>query len=94
MAAAGPRLMAVDIDLKELEVPELDEDADSVRRVSEGGRSGHGQLQPRDPAWQPHPGSGVALHRQRQAVTEIGLAVNDRRKNANGEWVEETTSST
>ncbi len=24
-------------------------------------------------------------------VTEIGLAVNDRRKNANGEWVEETT---
>ncbi len=23
-------------------------------------------------------------------VTEIGLAVNDRRKNANGEWVEET----
>ncbi|HUY91914.1 MAG TPA: single-stranded DNA-binding protein [Pirellulales bacterium] len=25
------------------------------------------------------------------AVTEIGLAVNDRRKNANGEWVEETT---
>ena len=25
------------------------------------------------------------------AVTEIGLAVNDRRKNQNGEWVEETT---
>lgn len=25
------------------------------------------------------------------AVTELGLAVNDRRKNANGEWVEETT---
>lgn len=25
------------------------------------------------------------------AVTEIGLAVNDRRKNANGEWIEETT---
>lgn len=25
------------------------------------------------------------------AVSEIGLAVNDRRKNANGEWVEETT---
>lgn len=25
------------------------------------------------------------------AVTEIGLAVNDRRKNAAGEWVEETT---
>lgn len=25
------------------------------------------------------------------AVTEIGLAVNDRRKNANGEWVDETT---
>jgi single-strand DNA-binding protein len=25
------------------------------------------------------------------AVTEIGVAVNDRRKNANGEWVEETT---
>lgn len=25
------------------------------------------------------------------AVTEIGLAVNDRRKAANGEWVEETT---
>ncbi len=25
------------------------------------------------------------------AVTEIGLAVNDRRKNANGDWVEETT---
>ena len=25
------------------------------------------------------------------AVTDIGLAVNDRRKNANGEWVEETT---
>lgn len=24
-------------------------------------------------------------------VTEIGLAVNDRRKNANGEWIEETT---
>ncbi len=24
------------------------------------------------------------------AVTDIGLAVNDRRKNANGEWVEET----
>lgn len=24
-------------------------------------------------------------------VAEIGLAVNDRRKNANGEWVEETT---
>jgi single-strand DNA-binding protein len=29
-------------------------------------------------------GSGIA-------VTEVGLAVNDRRKNANGEWVEETT---
>jgi len=25
------------------------------------------------------------------AVSNIGLAVNDRRKNANGEWVEETT---
>ncbi len=25
------------------------------------------------------------------AVTDIGLAVNDRRKNANGEWVEDTT---
>ncbi len=25
------------------------------------------------------------------AVTEIGLAVNDRRKNASGEWVEDTT---
>ena len=25
------------------------------------------------------------------AVTDVGLAVNDRRKNANGEWVEETT---
>jgi single-strand DNA-binding protein len=25
------------------------------------------------------------------AVTEVGLAVNDRRKNAAGEWVEETT---
>ncbi len=25
------------------------------------------------------------------AVTEIGLAVNDRRKGANGEWVDETT---
>ena len=25
------------------------------------------------------------------AVTELGLAVNDRRKNANGEWVEEAT---
>ena len=25
------------------------------------------------------------------AVTDIGLAVNDRRKNASGEWVEETT---
>jgi single-strand DNA-binding protein len=25
------------------------------------------------------------------AVTDIGLAVNDRRKTANGEWVEETT---
>src|SRR3954469_15777255 len=25
------------------------------------------------------------------AVTDIGLAVNDRRKNQNGEWVEETT---
>ena len=25
------------------------------------------------------------------AVTDIGLAVNDRRKNPNGEWVEETT---
>jgi single-strand DNA-binding protein len=25
------------------------------------------------------------------AVADIGLAVNDRRKNANGEWVEETT---
>lgn len=25
------------------------------------------------------------------AVTEIGMAVNDRRKNASGEWVEETT---
>ncbi len=24
-------------------------------------------------------------------VSEIGMAVNDRRKNANGEWVEETT---
>ena len=26
-----------------------------------------------------------------QAVTDIGLAVNDRRKNAAGEWIEETT---
>ncbi len=26
-----------------------------------------------------------------QAVTDIGLAVNDRRKNAQGEWVDETT---
>ena len=25
------------------------------------------------------------------AVTDIGLAMNDKRKNANGEWVEETT---
>lgn len=25
------------------------------------------------------------------AVTDIGLAVNDRRKSANGEWVDETT---
>ncbi|MBX7168915.1 MAG: single-stranded DNA-binding protein [Pirellulales bacterium] len=25
------------------------------------------------------------------AVTEIGLAINDRRKGANGEWVDETT---
>jgi single-strand DNA-binding protein len=25
------------------------------------------------------------------AVAEIGLAVNDRRKNANGEWIDETT---
>ncbi len=25
------------------------------------------------------------------AVTDIGLAVNDRRKNANGEWIEEVT---
>ena len=25
------------------------------------------------------------------AVTDIGLAVNDKRKNANGEWVDETT---
>lgn len=25
------------------------------------------------------------------AVTDVGLAVNDKRKNANGEWVEETT---
>lgn len=25
------------------------------------------------------------------AVSEIGLAVNDRRKNANGEWIDETT---
>ena len=25
------------------------------------------------------------------AVADVGLAVNDRRKNANGEWVEETT---
>jgi single-strand DNA-binding protein len=25
------------------------------------------------------------------AVTDLGLAVNDRRKNANGEWIEETT---
>jgi single-strand DNA-binding protein len=25
------------------------------------------------------------------AVTDIGMAVNDRRKNANGEWIEETT---
>lgn len=25
------------------------------------------------------------------AVTEVGLAVNDRRKGANGEWIEETT---
>ena len=26
------------------------------------------------------------------AVTEIGLAINDRRKSASGEWVEETKS--
>ena len=25
------------------------------------------------------------------AVTDVGLAVNDRRKDANGEWIEETT---
>jgi single-strand DNA-binding protein len=25
------------------------------------------------------------------AVTDVGLAVNERRKNANGEWIEETT---
>ena len=25
------------------------------------------------------------------AVTDIGLAVNDRRKNAQGEWIDETT---
>ena len=25
------------------------------------------------------------------AVTDVGLAVNDRRKGANGEWIEETT---
>jgi single-strand DNA-binding protein len=25
------------------------------------------------------------------AVTDVGLALNDRRKNANGEWVDETT---
>lgn len=25
------------------------------------------------------------------AVTEIGLAINDRRKNSNGEWIDETT---
>jgi len=25
------------------------------------------------------------------AVAEVGLAVNDRRKNANGEWIDETT---
>lgn len=25
------------------------------------------------------------------AVTELGLAMNDRRKNANGEWIDETT---
>jgi len=25
------------------------------------------------------------------AVTDIGLAVNDRRKDANGQWIEETT---
>ncbi len=25
------------------------------------------------------------------AVTEVGLAVNDRRKNASGEWIDETT---
>ena len=25
------------------------------------------------------------------AVTDVGLAVNDRRKNQNGEWIEETT---
>jgi single-strand DNA-binding protein len=25
------------------------------------------------------------------AVTDIGLAVNDRRKNSNGEWIDETT---
>lgn len=37
----------------------------------------------RDPELR-HTGSGTA-------VCDIGLAVNDRRKNANGEWVEETT---
>jgi len=25
------------------------------------------------------------------AVADVGLAVNDRRKNANGEWIEDTT---
>jgi len=33
----------------------------------------------------------LALSCQRLAVTDIGLAVNDRRKNANGEWVDEVS---
>jgi single-strand DNA-binding protein len=37
----------------------------------------------RDPELRYTPGS--------MAVTELGLAVNDRRKNAQGEWIEETT---
>lgn len=38
----------------------------------------------RDPQLRYTPNTGTP-------VAELGLAVNDRRKNANGEWVEETT---
>ena len=33
----------------------------------------------------------IAVHPRGLAVTDIGLAVNDRRKNQSGEWVEEIT---